>query len=306
MRIDFAARYRQVADLINASAKPLAKSDGVEFERDLGSLILQDTENTEQKAARLAPRESETPLIRQSLKDPLEDIRASFRFPEPEQQMTPLQPASPLEQVPPPLTPAGETVKTPTLLEVKRVELPVDTSVTGVPQLGKSEIKERLVSMANQLGLDPALTQAVVGAESSYNVRAVSTDGHESKGLFQLLDSTGKGVLARLDGDSAKYDPFNPDLNIKLGSNYLRYLHDIFKSPTELPNRMRTYPAADGNSLERFAIAAFNAGEGRVASAQSRSEALGKDPSYYDQVAPLLPRSTRDYVRKVLEGKKAF
>jgi hypothetical protein len=306
MRIDFAARYRQVADLINASAKPLAQSNTVEFERDLGSLLLQDVENTGPKTARLAPQVSETLLPRQSLKDPLEDIRASFNFSAPEMQMTPVEPSRPPEGVDPPLTPAVDTVKTPTLLEVKRVELPVDTSPAGVPQLGKAEIKERLVSMSNQLGLDPALAQAVVSAESSYNVRAVSTDGHASKGLFQLLDSTGKGIMARLDGDTTNYDPFNPDLNIKLGGNYLRYLHDIFKSRTELPNSLRTHPAADKSSLERFAVAAFNAGEGRVASAQGRTHALGKDPGYYDQVAPLLPRSTRDYVRRVLEGKKSF
>jgi len=205
-----------------------------------------------------------------------------------------------------PLTPATQEVKTPTVLEVKRVEVPVNTEVSSIPQLGREEIRNRLVSAAQQAGLDPALTQAVVSAESSFNVRAVSNDGHASKGLFQLLDSTGHHLMSKAEEGSASYDPFNPDLNIKLGTNYLRYLHDIFKTPTELPNNLKTRAAADSVSLERFAVAAFNAGEGRVASAQSRSELLGKDPAYYDQVAPLLPRSTREYVKKVLEGKSSF
>jgi soluble lytic murein transglycosylase-like protein len=220
--------------------------------------------------------------------------------------MTPLEPLSPPQQVSGPLTPAAQEVKTPTVLEVKRVEVPASVNISNAPQLSKQEIQTRLVSAALGAGLDPALTQAVVKAESSFNVRAVSNDGHASKGLFQLLDSTGKHLMSRADGVSKKYDPFNPDLNIKLGTNYLRYLHDIFKVPTELPNNLKTVAAADSASLERFAVAAFNAGEGRVASAQSRSEVLGKDPAYYDQVAPLLPRSTREYVKRVIEGKDNF
>jgi soluble lytic murein transglycosylase-like protein len=175
-----------------------------------------------------------------------------------------------------------------------------------VPQLDRQEIRNRLVSASRQVGLDPALAQSVVKAESSFNVRAVSNDGHASKGLFQLLDSTGEFLMSRAEGAPQRYDPFNPDLNIQLGTNYLKYLHNIFSTPTELPNNVRTTPAADASSLERFAVAAFNAGEGRVASAQTRSEMLGKDPSLYDHVAPFLPISTREYVRRVVEGKGDF
>jgi soluble lytic murein transglycosylase-like protein len=162
------------------------------------------------------------------------------------------------------------------------------------------------VAASAKLGLDPTLTQAVVSAESSFNVRAVSSDGHASKGLFQLLDSTGKTLMSRANTTGQTYDPFNPDMNIDLGTSYLRYLHDIFKADTKLPQQLQTRAAADGVSLEKFAVAAFNAGEGRVASAQSRSEKSGKDPAQYDHVAPFLPRSTREYVAKVVGGKKQF
>lgn len=305
MRIDFAARYKEVANLLQASTKQASSSSDQVFEEDLGSLLLQDVENTTQKADG-GPTKTQTYLPRQSLRDPMADIRASFKFSDPELQMSPVSPSPPSQEVSEPLTPAIQEVKTPTVLEAKRVQIPVKVETTAVPHIDKQEIRARLVSAARQLGLDPALTQAVVSAESSFNVRAVSRDGHASKGLFQLLDSTGKHLMSRVDESSATYNPFNPDLNIKLGSNYLRYLHDIFKVPTSLPNKLQTRPAADGASLERFAVAAFNAGEGRVASAQARTESLGKDPAFYDQVAPLLPRSTRDYVRKVLEGKKNF
>lgn len=305
MRIDFAARYKDVANLLKASTRPAGTTNEVAFEQDLGSLLLQEPEKTEINSGRQKSR-SELYLPRQSLRDPMDDIRASFKFPAPELQMTPLEPAEAPVQVSEPLTPATQEVKTPTVIEVKRVDVPVSTNVSSIPQLGREEIKNRLVSAAQRVGLDPALTQAVVSAESSFNVRAVSNDGHASKGLFQLLDSTGRHLMSKVEEGSATYDPFNPELNIKLGTNYLRYLHDIFKTPTELPNNLKTRAAADSDSLERFAVAAFNAGEGRVASAQGRSQLLGKDPAYYDQVAPLLPRSTREYVQKVLAGKRGF
>jgi soluble lytic murein transglycosylase-like protein len=134
----------------------------------------------------------------------------------------------------------------------------------------------------------------------------VSSDGHASKGLFQLLDSTGKDLLARGAQTDRPYDPFDPDLNIELGTSYLKYLHDIFKSPTSLPNDRSTKPAADDTSLEMLAVAAFNAGEGRVASAQHRAQRAGKDPAHYDNVAPFLPASTREYVSRVVSSKKLF
>jgi hypothetical protein len=305
MRIDFTARYRDVANLLKASTKPSEPTNEAKFDEDLGSLLLQGTENTTINADKKARLEHDYP-IRQSLKDPLEDIRASIKFDEPELQMTPSIPATPRNGVSEQLTPEPQQVKTPTVLDVKRVEVPVKTQVSGIQQLGKEEIRGRLVAAANDLGLDPRLTQAVVKAESSFNVRAVSNDGHASKGLFQLLDSTGKHLMSRVETDGQRYDPFNPDLNIKLGSNYLRYLHDIFKTPTELPNNLQTRAAADSNSQERFAVAAFNAGEGRVASAQLRTEKQGNDPAYYDQVAPFLPRSTQEYVSRVIQGKKGF
>lgn len=303
MKIDFTARYKEVAGLLQASTKPATQASDPAFEQDLGSLLLQPTENKE-----VAPKKADAYSMRQSLRDPMEDIRASFNFREPELQLSPMTPVKPEEQVSEAPTPPVPAVKTPTVLEVKRVELPagVEPMAGGIPELDKEEIRKRLVAASSKLGLDPSLAQSVVSAESSFNTRAVSSDGHSSKGLFQLLDSTGKTLMARGSEASASYDPFNPDLNINLGTSYLRYLHDIFKTDTKLPQQLQTRAAADNASLEKFAVAAFNAGEGRVASAQGRTEKLGKDPAHYDHVAPFLPRSTREYVAKVVGGKKQF
>lgn len=300
MKIDFAARYKEVANLLQASTKPTNAPTDEVFEQDLGSLLLQHSETNE-----LAPRKTEAYLPKQSLRDPLDDIRASLRMDAPSLQMPPMTPLAPPIGVPAEPPTELPVVKTPTVLEVKRVEIPV--AGTGlVSQLEKSQIVERLVSASKLAGIDPALAQAVVSAESSFNTKAVSSDGHASKGLFQLLDTTGRHLMSKANLDGKDYDPFNPDLNISLGTSYLKYLHDIFRVPTDLPNQMQTRAAADKGSLEKLAVAAFNAGEGRVASAQNRTEKVGNDPAHYDQVAPFLPRSTREYVTRVVEGKKLF
>jgi len=305
MRIDFAARYKEVANLLNASTKPATEQVTDEaFEKDLGSLLLQPTET----ADAAPPKVQSKPISyepRQSLPDPMDGLRASINWKDTSLQMSPVTPATPPEQLYTEAPAMVPSVKTPTVLEVKRVEVP-QLSSSVIPQLGKEEIRERLVSVSKTVGIDPALAQAVVSAESSFNVKAVSTDGHASKGLFQLLDTTGRDLMSKTEVAATDYDPFNPDLNMKLGTSYLKYLHDIFRVPTALPQGLQTRAAANGESLEKLAVAAFNAGEGRVASAQNRTERSGKDPAHYDHVAPFLPRTTREYVTRVIEGKKLF
>ncbi len=302
MRIDFAASYKEVSQLLKASSKPATAADGASFEQDLQGASAQpgktlgDLPEPQQPAALVSHSASGFPDMRSMLRLESPGIESPLH--------TPLMPGDtvPLDGVV-----TSDSVKTPTLLEVKRVQVEKEVVSQGrIPQLGSEEVRARLHTMSEKVGLDPKLSMAVVKAESSFNSTAISKDGHASKGLFQLLDTTGKFLLSRTEDSERKYDPFDPDLNMELGTNYLKYLHDIFSSSTELPNKLKTRKAADGESLERLAVAAFNAGEGRVASAQGRSERAGKDPSYYEQVAPFLPRSTREYVTRVVSGKKLF
>lgn len=349
MRINFAATYKEIQNLLGASSQPRKMETDAAFERSLGSLLSQPVETPQDGGQALLP--SPAPNLPQT---PMEEVRASYRFNDPDLLIPEAILLTPPEQVPAPSENGGMSVKTPTLLDARRVTLPPElaaatqvmtplttepqsvlaTSVasaaeapiqvasdareamrTGVmesppnilpPQLGQKEIVSRLTMASEKIGLDPSLAMSVVRAESGFNAQAVSSDGHNSKGLFQLLDSTGKQLLARGDNSSRDYDPFDPDLNMELGTSYLRYLHDIFSTPTQLPNSFSTKSAADKESLEKLAVAAFNAGEGRVASAQSRTEKAGKDPAHYDNVAPFLPSSTREYVARVVRGKRLF
>jgi soluble lytic murein transglycosylase-like protein len=156
---------------------------------------------------------------------------------------------------------------------------------------------------AKRFELDSALGLAIIETESSFDPKAVSRDGHKSKGLFQLLDSTGREVLERSEL-SRSYDPYDPSLNVELGMRHLRRLIDIFASDTKLTNKISTFGAADQHSREKLAIAAFNAGEGRVAWAQKQAKRQGEDPGHFGSVKPFLPDTTRSYVDKVIASRQ--
>ena len=201
---------------------------------------------------------------------------------------------------------AAPSVKTPTLVSVRRIHdtqplaLQNTPSATSTAPTGSRSEVQRLVRTAGlKHGIDPLLGMAVMKAESSFDANAVSSDGHASKGLFQLLDQTGKQLLEKA-GTATHYDPFNPELNVDLGVTYLRHLHDVFSRPSQLSNGITTSAAANSSSLEKLAVAAFNAGEGRVASAQRRAIRDGKDPGEYDHVEAYLPGSTQEYVTRVM------
>jgi soluble lytic murein transglycosylase-like protein len=96
----------------------------------------------------------------------------------------------------------------------------------------------KLAELAERYDLSPALIEAVVWQESRWNEKARSPVG--AQGLAQLMPGT-----ARYLG----VDPNDPFANLEGGARYLREQLDRF-----------------GGDLEK-ALAAYNAGPGRVARA---------------------------------------
>ncbi|MDR2337623.1 MAG: transglycosylase SLT domain-containing protein [Deltaproteobacteria bacterium] len=166
-----------------------------------------------------------------------------------------------------------------------------------------SEIK-KIIRVAGQYhGLDPHLALAVARTESSFRPDVISKDGFESKGLFQLLDSTANDMMKRLKIQK-EYQPFDHKMNSYLGVGYLRYLHDIFSSRTKINSKMVTYSANSQADLEKFALAAYNAGEGKVIQAQEKAKAKGLNPGNFEDIRKFLPEITRSYVDKVAAHRK--
>ncbi len=92
--------------------------------------------------------------------------------------------------------------------------------------------------------LDSALVAAVIYEESRFRPHALSKVG--AMGLMQIQPVTGETIAHRTGGTSFQVsDLYDPDINVRYGSWYLRTLIDKY-----------------GN--ERLALAAYNAGETAV------------------------------------------
>lgn len=171
----------------------------------------------------------------------------------------------------------------------------------------------KITATADQFGIDPALSLAVARAESgvgrthegkvTLNPRAVSPAG--AVGLFQLMEATGKEQLQEI-APGQRYNPLNPSQNIQLGVSYLKEMRETFSEDTRLLAGLSTTAGANLQEVRRLAVAAYNAGPGRVARAQELARAQGRDPSLYRNIARHLPQETRRYVEKVERFAKEF
>lgn len=110
---------------------------------------------------------------------------------------------------------------------------PFDKALTG----DRRKISASIDRAAAQFGLPPALINAVVKAESNYQVRALSPAG--AQGLMQLMPATARELGVA--------DPYDIDQNIQGGAKYLRSMLDRFDGDLNL------------------ALSAYNAGPGTVA-----------------------------------------
>ena len=298
MRVNFDGSFRDIQRLIAAPEK--ASTGKADF-GDLLSSISPDKQQLADKAVDIG-------AVKAALDGLDGGAKGRFNFAAPdliaEQPSAISGPSLPVQDTESAVSEAGASVKTPTIISARRIH-------EGDPFEGmsKSERVGAVRKLAEAAGLkhgvDPALSLAVVENESSFNAKAISSDGFNSKGLMQLLDSTGRDQLER-SGKEAAYKPFDPTLNVDLGVGHLRYLHDIFSQGKELPNKLNAIPAANSSSLEKLAVAAYNAGEGRVASAQQRAGKDGKNPAIYEDVESYLPESTKEYVKRVVADKESY
>lgn len=129
-------------------------------------------------------------------------------------------------------------------------------------------------------GAPDSLVYAVMRAESGFDEKAVSPKG--AVGLMQLLPETAKFICAREGFPYEEEKLTDGEYNAKLGCAYLGYLLEKFSV--------------------REAIAAYNAGEGRV-------RAWLDDPAYSaDGVTiSVIPfPETERYVKKVMKFRKIY
>jgi soluble lytic murein transglycosylase len=157
-------------------------------------------------------------------------------------------------------------------IAISRIDVPNAIKELTLPLQHDDIIRQQ----ADEKNLDPAMIAAVIYAESRFH----DQESHAGAlGLMQITPQTAR-VIERLSGGSTFVisDLSDPEINIRYGSYYLRYLLDRY----------------DGNGVA--ALAAYNAGTGNV------DKWGGADLSIEDITFP----ETRAYVDEVLEKRDEY
>nr|WP_276560527.1 transglycosylase SLT domain-containing protein [Aeromonas salmonicida] len=137
--------------------------------------------------------------------------------------------------------------------------------------------KQTFSQMARERSVDMSLLYAVSRQESALYPRAESPVG--ARGLMQLMPGTAKETASKLGVPYRNPEQlFEPTLNVRLGSAYLKRLLDVY----------------DGNRI--LATAAYNAGPGRVK--RWREQSRNRPMDVWVESIPY--KETRNYVQNVL------
>jgi soluble lytic murein transglycosylase len=130
---------------------------------------------------------------------------------------------------------------------------------------------------AKNYRLDPALVAAVIYQESKFRADAKSDSG--AIGLMQLKPETAEGIAIRTGGTRFQTsDLYNPEINVRYGSWYLRHLLDKYVD-------------------EKTALAAYNAGQRNVDEwrAEGKGIQFPETRAYVDKVEHLKGVYARAY-----------
>ena len=121
---------------------------------------------------------------------------------------------------------------------------------------------------ADSIGWDWKMLAAVIYHESNFHIEAKSYRG--ARGLMQMMPSAAAsfGVTDLLD----------PAQNIRAGASYLSMLGSRYSGIAE--NRLEK---------EKFALAAYNAGGGRIKDCIAFARAQGIDPHRWEDLAQVIP-----------------
>jgi soluble lytic murein transglycosylase len=141
--------------------------------------------------------------------------------------------------------------------------------------------REDVVQAASAIGLDPAYVYGLIRQESRFIMDARSHVG--ASGLMQLMPATARWTARKLGIDWKDGLINDRNLNLKLGTTYLKMVLDDFQG------------------IPALAAAAYNAGPGRP---RRWREGATVEPAAWAEGIPF--NETRDYVKRVLSNATLY
>jgi soluble lytic murein transglycosylase len=164
------------------------------------------------------------------------------------------------------------------------LELPFNAATERLWKLAfPIPFRDALEQNARLSSLDPYLVAALIRQESEFNPRAVSHA--KAYGLTQILPGTGRQLSRKIDLRGFRTAMlFTPDINLRIGTFYLRLLLDELQGQWE------------------ETLASYNAGKGRVT--QWLALAQFSEPAEFVESIPIA--ETRNYVQTVLRNADVY
>ena len=145
------------------------------------------------------------------------------------------------------------------------------------------EYKELIYKYSEKYNLDPYLIMAFIRTESSFKHDAVSHAG--AKGLMQITEATAHQSAEKIGiEDFSSEMLFDPEININIGTWYLKWLLEQF------------------NYNEETTFAAYNAGIGRVRSWLNNEE-YSKDGINLHYIPY---EETRNFVKRIKKFRETY
>jgi membrane-bound lytic murein transglycosylase F len=126
---------------------------------------------------------------------------------------------------------------------------------------------------------------------------------HESKFINESCSDRGAVGLMQIHNDRYSVDTLlDPAVNVSIGTKYLTYLSGMFAEH-----------GADSVECLKFALAAYNCGEGNLLKCIRTAEEKGVDPTRWDHIVSIIPevpgfhgKQTIAYVREVLDTYEEY
>ena len=121
---------------------------------------------------------------------------------------------------------------------------------------------------ADELGWDWRMLAAVVYQESKFSINSTSHRG--AKGLMQVMPQTARYYEIS--------DLLDPEQNIKAGTRHLKRLQKLYSKS-----------GMDSVEKVKFTLAAYNAGEGRIADCRRFAESRNADKNSWESIVSIIP-----------------
>lgn len=165
----------------------------------------------------------------------------------------------------------------------------------------------------DQDSLTVNVLEGLYGQESSFGAKRKKRHIVGAAGDFQLEKNTASrvGLAVTKDNDQR----FDIDDASAAAAKYLKIIDDSFGNQTALSENIKTIPIPNSNERLKFTVAAYNAGEGRIARAQMKAKADGKNPEQWNDVKKYLEAAgastkkseeIQNYVEEVLAYSEEF